>query len=72
MCGYRRLDRIRNEVIREKAGVAPIEDKMRETSLRWFGQVKKRSVNAPVRKCGTINLSECGKVGDDQRNVTTR
>jgi len=34
MCGYIRLDRIRNDVIREKAGVAPIEEKLRETSLR--------------------------------------
>ena len=33
MCGYTKLDRIRNEVIREKVGVAPIEDKMREIRL---------------------------------------
>jgi len=34
MCGYTKLDRIRNVVIREKIGVAPIEDKMRESRLR--------------------------------------
>jgi len=28
-----RIDRIRNAVIREKAGVAPIEDKMCETRV---------------------------------------
>ena len=34
MCRYTRLDRIRNEVIREKVGVAPIEEKLREARLR--------------------------------------
>ena len=34
MCGYIRLDRIGNVVIREKVGVRPIEDTMRETILR--------------------------------------
>ena len=31
MYGYTRMDKIMNEVIREKVGVAPIEHKMRET-----------------------------------------
>ena len=39
MCGYTRLDRIRNVVIRERVGVAPLEDTLRETRLRWFGHV---------------------------------
>ena len=46
-------------VIRERVGVAPLEDKLRETGLRWFGHVRKRSINAPVRRCETINLSHC-------------
>jgi len=57
MCGYIRLDRIRKEMIREKVGFAPIEDKMRETRLKWFGHVKSRSENRPVRRCKTISLS---------------
>jgi len=55
MCGHMRLDRIRNKVIREKVRVAPIEDRMRHTRLRSFGCVK-RSMNALVRRCETINL----------------
>ena len=35
-------------------GVATIEDKMRETRLRWFGHVRRRSMDAPVRRCETI------------------
>ena len=49
-CGYTRMDRIRNEVIRDLAKMAPIEDKMREARLRWFDLVK-RSVGAPMRSC---------------------
>lgn len=32
-------DMIRDKIIREKLGVVPIEDKMRESHLRWFGYV---------------------------------
>jgi len=56
MWGYTRLDRIRNMVIRERIGVAPLEDKLRETGLRWFEHVKRRSVNASVRRCEAIHL----------------
>ncbi|XP_070057395.1 uncharacterized protein [Nicotiana tomentosiformis] len=34
MCGHTRRDKIRNEYIRDKLGVAPIEDKLRESRLR--------------------------------------
>ena len=35
--------------------MATIEEKMRESRLRWFGHVKRRSVPAPVRRCESIN-----------------
>ena len=57
MCGYTRLDSIRNVVIRERVGVV-LEDKLRETRLRWFEHLR-RSINAPVRRCETINLLHC-------------
>ena len=38
--------------------VASIEDKMRETMLKWFSHVKRRSVDAPVRRCERINIPE--------------
>ena len=50
MCGHTRKDRLRNEVIREKVKVAPIEDKMMENRLRWFGHVRRRPMDAPVRR----------------------
>ena len=61
ICGYTRIDRIRNGVIRDLVKVAPIEDKMRETRLRWFGHVK-RSVDASVRRCERTNIPK-GKRG---------
>ena len=54
MCGFTRLDRIINGVIRSLAEVVPIEEKLRETRLRWFDHVKRRSVAAPVRRCEMI------------------
>nr|XP_016492993.1 PREDICTED: angio-associated migratory cell protein-like [Nicotiana tabacum] len=51
MFEHTRLDKIRNEVIWKKVGVAPVEDKMREARFRLFGHVKRRSIEAPVRRC---------------------
>ena len=65
MYGYIRLDRIRNVVIREWVGVVPLEEKLRETRLRWFGHVKRRSVHAPVRRCKAIDLLHCKRGEDD-------
>jgi len=60
MCGYTRLDRIRNVVIRKRAA---IKDKLRETRLRWFDHVKRRSGNELVRKCEKISLLGCVRGG---------
>ncbi|KAM3322064.1 hypothetical protein P3S67_003215 [Capsicum chacoense] len=56
MCGLTRGDRVRNETIREKVGVTPVEYKMREVRLRWFGHVMRRGMDAPVRRCERLAL----------------
>ena len=56
MCGHTLLDKIKNDVIRSKVGVAPFEDKLREARLRWFGHVRRRDLDAPVRRCEKIVL----------------
>ncbi|XP_070052709.1 uncharacterized protein [Nicotiana tomentosiformis] len=43
MCGHTRMDKIR-----EKVGVSPMDAKMREARLRWFGNIRRKSLNAPV------------------------
>ena len=46
MCGHTIKDKIRNEVIREEVGVAPIIEKLVETHLRWLRHVQRRSLEA--------------------------
>jgi len=65
ICRYTGIDKISNGVIRDLVKVAPNDDKMRETRLRWFGHVKRRSMDAPVRRCERINIPE-GKRGTGQ------
>jgi len=72
MCGFTRIDRIRNGVIRDLVKVIPIKDKMRETRLSWFGHVKRRSVDAPVRRCEIIDILGGKRGRVDQRRVSTR
>ncbi|KAH0434466.1 hypothetical protein IEQ34_026824 [Dendrobium chrysotoxum] len=57
MSGFTLRDRIRNEHIREKVGVAPVEDKIRDSCLRWFGHIKRRPPDDPVRKVEVLDLT---------------
>ena len=38
-------DKIRNKDIHLKIGVAPIDEKMQESHLRWFDHVQRRLIN---------------------------
>jgi len=57
MCGHTRKDKIRNEQIRGRVGVAPIEEKIVENRLRWFGHVQRRPRDAPVRRVDQTDWS---------------
>ncbi|VDP06845.1 unnamed protein product [Heligmosomoides polygyrus] len=57
--GVTRMDRIRNDTIRQKFGVAPTADKMREALLQWYGHVL-RGMEDSVRKIG-LNFEVIGK-----------
>ncbi|KAH0470061.1 hypothetical protein IEQ34_001619 [Dendrobium chrysotoxum] len=61
MSGFTLRDRIRNEHIREKVGVAPVEDKIRESRLRWFGHIKRRPSDDPVRKVEALEPAVHGR-----------
>ncbi|KAL6579762.1 hypothetical protein OROMI_007786 [Orobanche minor] len=69
MCGHTKKDRLRNEVIREKVRVASIEDKMMENRLRWFGHVRRRPVDAPVRRLESWGQVILSKVEADRRKL---
>ena len=49
-------DKVRNERIHKMIEVAPIEEKMRENRLRWFGHIQRRPINDPDRKSGAIHI----------------
>ncbi|KAL8244808.1 hypothetical protein R6Q59_011066 [Mikania micrantha] len=68
MCGHTRLDRIRNEVFRERLLVANISDKVREGRLRWFGHVRRRRQSAPVRRIELLTVE--GKRGRGRPRLT--
>ena len=68
MCGHTRLDRIRNEVLRERLEVASISDKIKEGRLKWFGHVKRREMTEPVR--AVENLTVEGRRGRGRPRLT--
>jgi hypothetical protein len=49
ICGHTRKDQIRNDDIRDKLGVAPIQEKLVQHRLRWFGHIQRRSSETSVR-----------------------
>jgi hypothetical protein len=49
ICGHTRRDRIRNDDIRDKLKVAPIQEKLVQHHLRWFGHIHRRPHDALVR-----------------------
>nr|XP_009606306.1 uncharacterized protein LOC104100708 [Nicotiana tomentosiformis] len=61
MCGHTRLDNIRNDDIRVKVGMAPVEDKMQEPRIRLTRHVERRSIDAPVRMCERLLLLGMGR-----------
>ena len=49
-CFHTMMDRIRNQEFREKLEVAPLSAKMHKNRLKWFGHVKGKTYDAPVRR----------------------
>ncbi|VDP34785.1 unnamed protein product [Heligmosomoides polygyrus] len=48
-CGWTRRDRVRNEDVRAVMKTAPIQLKMREQRLRWYGHILRRPEDHPTR-----------------------
>ncbi|WVZ56736.1 hypothetical protein U9M48_007225 [Paspalum notatum var. saurae] len=63
------MDRVRNDEIRDRLGVAPIEEKLVQHRLRWFGHVQRRPPEAPVHS-GIIRRNNDVKRGRDMPNLT--
>ena len=52
--GHTRMDRVRNNDIHDRLGVAPVEEKLVQHRLRWFGHVQRRPPDASVY-CGVLS-----------------
>jgi hypothetical protein len=48
ICGHIRIDRVRNDDMRERLGVAPVEEKLMQHRLRWFEYIQRRPVDAQI------------------------
>ena len=68
-CGHTRRDRVRNVYIRDLVGVAPIEEKLVQHRLRWFGHVQRRPPDAPVRS-GVLLRADNVRRGRGRPNLT--
>jgi hypothetical protein len=69
ICRHTRLDRMRNDDIRDRLEVASIEEKLIQHRLRWFGHVHRRPTEAPVHR-SIIKRDNNVKRGSDRPNLT--
>jgi hypothetical protein len=69
ICGHTRKDRIRNDDIRDKLGVAPIQKKLVQHRLRWFGHIQRRPPEASVRS-GILSRPENTRRGRGRPRLT--
>ncbi|PIO65064.1 hypothetical protein TELCIR_13283 [Teladorsagia circumcincta] len=54
-CGWTRLDRVRNEDVMQ---IAPVQLKVREHRLRWYGHVLRRPLDHPIREAMDFEAQE--------------
>jgi hypothetical protein len=66
--GNTRRDQVRNDDIRERLGVALVEEKLVQHHLRWFGHIQRRLAEAPVHS-GIIRRSGNEKKGRGRPNL---
>jgi hypothetical protein len=69
ICGHTRKDRIRNDDIKDKLGVAPIQEKLVQYRLQWFGHIQRKSLEAPVRS-GILSHPENTRRGRGRPRLT--
>ena len=69
ICGHTRIDRVRNDDIRNRLGVAPIEEKLVQHRLRWFSHIQRRPTEAPVH-CGVLSQANNMRRGRERLKLT--
>jgi hypothetical protein len=69
ICDHIRRDRVRNDDMRERLGVAPVEEELIQYRLRWFEHMQWRPVEAPIYN-GIIRRIDNKKRGIVRPNLT--
>ena len=57
------MDKVRNEVVRNRLKVAPMPDKLRESRMRWFGHVHRREETHMCRSIQQWEVKGKGRRG---------
>lgn len=65
MYGKTRRDRIKNETVREMIQVVPVEEKLRENTLQWFGHIYRSPVDAIIKRVDRIVLGVTLREGEE-------
>ena len=63
MMGIKRIEKMRTEGIRARAGVANIGEEIREARLRWSGHVERRTEGDVVTRTRKMEVSGDRKIG---------
>ena len=63
------MNRVRNDDIRDRLEVAPIEEKLVQHRLSWFGHVQRRPLEAPVH-CGVLSQGNNMRRGRGRPKLT--
>jgi hypothetical protein len=69
ICVHTRKDRIRNDDIRDKLEVAPIQEKLVQYSLRWFCHIQWMLLETPIRS-GILSHPENTRRGRGRPRLT--
>jgi hypothetical protein len=68
ICGNAIRDRVGNDDIRKRLEVKPVEEKLVQHRLKWFGHIQRRSAEAPVRN-GVIRRTGNERRGRGKPNL---
>jgi hypothetical protein len=69
ICDHTKRDRVRNDDIHERLGMAPVENKLVQHYLTWFGYIQQGSVETPIRN-GLIRRTGNEKRDRGRPNLT--
>jgi hypothetical protein len=69
ICGHTKRDWVQIDDIHERPGVAPVEEKLVQHRLRWFGHMQRRPGEASIRN-GVIRRTSNKKRDRGRSNLT--